>query len=138
MTPHSRRDFLKLGASLAFGVCAPKVLLADDPKDGFDWTLQEPEKAGMTRAGLDGIRAAIQKNIDNKVIPGAVIAIARHNKLVWYEAQGLRDVKAGAPMVKDDLFRMMSSSKPVTAVAVLMMMDEGKLSLDDKVGRFIP
>src|SRR5437016_10958352 len=133
MTPISRHVFLVLGAALAFTTCAPQALLADDPDDSFDWTLHEPEKVGMTGAGLDKVRAAIQKNIDNKVIPGAVTAIVRHNKLVWYEAQGVRDAKSEAKMGKDDLFRMMSSSKPVTAVAVLMMMDQGKLSLDDKV-----
>src|SRR5947208_16981617 len=141
MTLFSRRVFLPLVAVLAFGTWVPLALLAADPKDSkdaFDWMLHDPEKAGMSRDGLDKVREAIQKNIDKKVIPGAVTAIVRHNKLVWFEAQGIRDAKSEARMGKDDLFRMMSSSKPVTAVAVLMMMDEGKLSLDDKVGRFIP
>jgi CubicO group peptidase (beta-lactamase class C family) len=92
----------------------------------------------MSRAGLEGVRAAIQKHIDANEITGAVTAVARHGKLAWYEAQGVRDVATGAPMRKDDLFRMMSSSKPITATAVLMMMEEGKLSLDDEVSRFIP
>jgi CubicO group peptidase (beta-lactamase class C family) len=134
----ARREVLKLGAAAALGACTPKMLLGNSRKDKFDWKLHPPEEVGMSRAGLEGIRAAIQKNIDNKLIPGAVSAIARHNKLVWYEAQGLSDVGANRPMRKDDIFRMMSSSKGVTAVAVLMMMDEGKLSLNDKVSRFIP
>src|SRR3954471_19810231 len=138
MTLHSRRDFLKLGAALTTGACLPRGLYAADPVDGFDWALHEPEKAGMSRDGLDKVREAIQKNIDKKVIPGAVTAIVRHNKLVWFEAQGVRDAKSGAKMDKDDIFRMMSSSKPVTAVAVLMMMDRGKLTLDDPVSKFIP
>src|SRR5437868_1144781 len=138
MTLLSRRYVLQLGAALALSVCAPQALRADDPKDGFDWTLHEPEKVGMTRAGLDKVRAAIQKNIDNKVIPGAVTAIVRHNKLVWFEAQGVRDAKTEAKMGKDDIFRTMSSSKPVTAVAGPMMREKGKLSLDDRVSRFIP
>jgi CubicO group peptidase (beta-lactamase class C family) len=134
----ARRDVLRLGAALAVGAFTPGASRAGTEDDRFDWTLHEPEEAGMSRAGLDKVREAIQKNIDNKVIPGAVTAVARHNKLVWFEAQGARDPEAGTPMARDDIFRMMSSSKPVTAVAVLMMMDEGKLSLDDKVGRFIP
>ena len=61
-----------------------------------------------------------RRALDSEEIPvGAVTAIVRHNKLVWYEAQGVRDAKSEAKMGKDDLFRMMSSSKPVTAVAVL-------------------
>jgi len=134
----ARRDFLRVGAALTVGALTPKVWAAASPEAKFDWTLHAPDEAGMSSAGLEGIRAAIQKNIDDKVIPGAVTAIARHNKLVWWEAQGVRDVETGAPMAKDDIFRMMSGTKPVTAVAVLMMMDEGKLSLDDKVSRFIP
>src|SRR5881227_843571 len=134
----ARRKLLTLAAALTAGACAPRVIFAEDAKDAFDWKLHEPESVGMTSAGLDKVRAAIQKNIDNKVIPGAVTAIARHNKLVWYEAQGVRDVKTAAPMRKGDIFRMMSSTKPITAVAVLMMMDQGKLSIDDKVSRFIP
>lgn len=134
----SRREALKLGAALALGACAPRVLRADSRKNGFDWTLHSPEEVGMSRAGLEGVRAAIRKNIDNKVIPCAVTAIARHNKLVWYEAQGVRDIATGAPLRKDDLFRMMSSTKPITALATLMLMEQGKLALDDKVSRFIP
>jgi CubicO group peptidase (beta-lactamase class C family) len=138
MTLLTRRDVLKLGAVLTAGLYAPKVLGAVSRETGFDWTLHSPDEVGMSRAGLEGVRAALQTNIDNKVIPGAVSAIARHNKLVWWEAQGVRDVETGAPMGKDDIFRMMSSTKVVTAVAVLLMMDEGKVSLDEKVSRFIP
>lgn len=92
----------------------------------------------MSEVGLQGIRAAVQKHIDNHNLPGAVTVVARHNKLVWYEAQGVRDPETMAPLRKDDLFRMMSSTKPVTAVAVLMQLEAGKLALDDKVSRFIP
>ncbi|MEO7383307.1 MAG: serine hydrolase domain-containing protein [Novosphingobium sp.] len=92
----------------------------------------------MSSAGLEGVRAAVQKHIDNHNLPGAVTVVARHNKLVWYEAQGVRDPQTMEPLRKDDLFRMMSSSKPVTAVAVMMMLEAGKLSLDDKISRFIP
>ncbi len=133
----SRREALKLGASLALGAYAPQFLRADSRKASFDWKLHAPEEVGMSRAGLEEVRAAIRRNIDNKVIHCAVTAIARHNKLVWYEAQGVSDVTTGAPTRKDDLFRMMSSTKQITALAVMMMMEEGKLSLDDKVSRFI-
>jgi CubicO group peptidase (beta-lactamase class C family) len=138
MTLLARREFLKLGAVLTVGAGTPQVLRADSRKDRFDWTLHAPEEVGMSRAGLEGIRAAIQKNIDNKVIPGAVTAVARRNKLVWYEAQGVSTVETNTPLRKNDIYRMMSSTKPITALAVLMMMEAGRLSLDDKVNRFIP
>jgi CubicO group peptidase (beta-lactamase class C family) len=92
----------------------------------------------MSRAGLDGVRRAIQAHIDSNELLGVVSAIARWNKLVWFEAQGVRDPTTGAPMRKEDIFRMMSSTKPVAAVAVLMMVETGRLALDDAVSRFIP
>jgi CubicO group peptidase (beta-lactamase class C family) len=64
--------------------------------------------------------------------------VARNNQLVFFEAQGVSNPETGAAMRKDDLFRMMSATKVVTAVALLTLLDEGKLSLDDKVSRFIP
>ena len=136
-----RRDFLKTGTLLMLGGCAPLWLSSPagaSPDSHFDWALAPPEALGMSRAGIEGIRAEMQKNIDARVIAGAVTAVARRDKLVWLEAQGLADVETGEPMHTDSIFRMMSSTKPVVTVAVLMMMEEGKLSLDDPVSRFIP
>lgn len=140
----TRREALGLGLALGVAGCAPKAtkelerMTIAGPSATFDWKLHAPEEVGMSRAGLENVRAAIQKYVDKNEITGAVGAIARHNKLVWHEAVGVRDVTTREPMRKDDLFRMMSSTKVVTAVAVLQMMDEGKLELDDKVNRFIP
>ena len=142
-TQFSRREVLKLTALALASAGVPRFALGDggSKKDGsanFDWKLHTPEEAGMSRTGVEAIRAAMQKSIDENRIPGVVSAVVRHNKLVWYEAQGWRDPIARIPMGKEDIFAMMSSTKPVTAVAVLMMLDEGKLSLDDKISRFIP
>lgn len=132
-----RRSFMALGGALAVSACAPRMAgLPAAPR--FDWTLRPPSEAGMSAAGIEGIRTALQKLVDDGTINGVVSAVARHNKLVWYEAQGFRDPVAKVLMPRDGIFRMMSSTKPVTAVAVLMMMEEGKLNLDDPVSRFIP
>lgn len=140
----TRREVLGLGLALGVAGCAPESTSEPEPtvatgrSSTFDWKLHAPEEVGMSRAGLENVRATLQDYIDKNEITGAVGAIARHNKLVWYDAMGVRDVITRDPMRKDDLFRMMSSTKVVTAVAVLQMMDEGKLELDDKVNRFIP
>lgn len=133
-----RRRLLGLGAGLATGLVAPAALGRTQRPATFNWTLHKPEEVGMTRAGLEAVKAVIQKHIDANTITGAVTVVARRNKLVHYEAQGVRDVETQAPMRKDDIFRMMSSTKPTIGVAVLMMQEEGKLSLDDRVSRFIP
>ena len=139
----SRRKVLKLSALALASAGLPRLAFGDggnnkDRAASFDWKLHTPEEAGMSRTGLGAIRAAMQKSIDENRIPGVVSAVVRHNKLVWYEAQGWRDPIARIPMGKEDIFALMSSTKPITAVAVLMMLDEGKLSLDDKISRFVP
>ncbi|MGA2254198.1 MAG: serine hydrolase domain-containing protein [Thermoguttaceae bacterium] len=138
----SSHVYTALGVTLAFAsivhAAGEKGSAKKDTKDQFDWTLHDPEKAGMSSGGLAKVRKAIQKNIDKKVIPGAATAIVRHNKLVWFEAQGVRDTKTSAPMTKNTIFRLMSGRKPITAVAVLMLMDHGNLGLDDPVSKFIP
>lgn len=136
----SRRSFVGLGAGLLAGACAPR-LIGDASHAGnrmFRWQAVPPAQVGMAANTAEMLKAAIQKNIDSQQIVGAVTAVARHGKLVWHEAQGLADVETGRAMTIDSLFRMMSSSKVVTAVAVMMMVEEGRLALEDPVSRFIP
>ena len=64
--------------------------------------------------------------------------VSRKGRVAHFEAQGLMDIDAKTPMRKDAIFRMASMSKPVTGVAILMLMEEGKLRLTDPVSRFIP
>lgn len=134
----ARRNLLQLGAALAVGACAPRSGGLASGVPHFDWTLQPPEAAGMSRAGIEDIRTALQKLVDSNAIVGVVSAAARRNKLVWYEAQGFRDPHSRVPMPRDAIFRVMSSTKPVTAVAVLTMLEEGRLALEDPVSKFIP
>jgi CubicO group peptidase (beta-lactamase class C family) len=136
--PIVRREFLRRGAVLMLAAAVPCAIAKSRSRARFDWKLHRPQEVGMSAGGLEGIRAAVQKHIDNHNLPGAVTVVARHNKVVWYEAQGLSDVQSNGPLRKDDIFRIMSGSKPITAVALLMMMEAGKLSIDDKVSRFIP
>lgn len=136
--PVARRDFLRMSVASMAAAALPNAIAQPRKRGRFDWKLHRPEEVGMSTAGLEGIRAVVQKHIENNNLPGAVTAVSRHNKLVWYEAQGFSDIQAKTPMRKDDIFRMMSATKPVTAVAVLMMMEAGKLSIEDKVSRYIP
>jgi CubicO group peptidase (beta-lactamase class C family) len=134
----TRRALLGSGVGLATAAWGGMAAAGPRGRGRFDWRLHRPEEAGLSAAGLQGVRASVQKYIDDNQLTGAVTAIVRRNKLVWYEAQGVRDVATGAPLRKDDLFRMASSTKPLVALCVLMMLEEGRLSLDDKVSRFVP
>lgn len=133
-----RRKLLKIGGGFLLGGCTPlsRGGAAFEPAM-IDWGKGAHVK-GMPGLGINGIRRAIDELIEKHTIPGAVSAVVHRGELVWYEAQGLRDPLVGMPMQRDDIFRIMSSTKPITAVATLMMVEEGRLALDDAVSRFIP
>lgn len=138
MVSPGRRGFLAGGGALLLSGCASGRLL-DGGATGFDWgPIPEPETVGVSRAGIEGVRTTVRKFVDDHEMHGAVGAIIRNNKVVWHEAIGSRDPLTGDAMRTDDIFRIMSASKPITAVAVLVMMDQGRLTLDDKVSRFLP
>ena len=101
-------------------------------------TTARPEDVGLSSERLDRIHDAVQRHIDAGSISGAVTLVARHGKIAHLEAHGLLDIESKRPMPKDGVFRLASMSKPITAVAVMMMVEEGKVRLSDPVSRFIP
>ena len=98
----------------------------------------KPEEVGFSSERLQRINQVIQRAIDAKQIAGAVTVVARRGKVAHFEAQGMMDLEAKTPMRKDAIFRMASMSKPVTGVAIMMLLEEGKVRLNDPVSRFIP
>ena len=98
----------------------------------------KPEDVGLSTERLQRINQLVQRYIDAKEITGAVTVVSRKGRVAHFEAQGLMDVERNAPMRKDGIFRMASMTKPVIGVAVMMMLEEGKVRLTDPVARFIP
>lgn len=98
----------------------------------------KPESVGLSSARLSRISELMQRHIDERGFAGAVTLVARDNKVVWLQTQGEMDVDTGKPLQEDAVFRIMSMTKPVVAVAALMMVEEGKVRLTDPVSRFIP
>jgi len=96
------------------------------------------EEVGMSTERLARIHDAVLKHVEAKDVAGAVALVARRGKIVYFEAQGLADIEAKKAMAKDSIFRLASMSKPITAVAVMMMLEEGKVRLTDRVSQFIP
>jgi len=111
---------------------APAWLLADTPL-GTD-----PEKVGLSEQRLDRINTLIDDYVEDQQISGAVTMVARHGKIAHVEARGWMDKEQNRPMRRDAIFRMASMSKPVTGVAILILMEEGRLRLSDPVSKFIP
>jgi CubicO group peptidase (beta-lactamase class C family) len=96
------------------------------------------EDVGMSTERLGRIRDSVQRHIDAGALPGAVTLVARQGRIVHFEGHGLIDVEAKRAMPKDGVFRLASMSKPITAVAVMMLVEDGKVRLNDPVSRFIP
>lgn len=97
-----------------------------------------PEDVGMAPDLTARIQRFMQEQIAAGLLSGGVTAVARRGKLVHFASHGMLDIEAGTPMTDDRLFQMMSSTKPVTAVALLQQIETGRVSLDDKVSKFIP
>jgi CubicO group peptidase (beta-lactamase class C family) len=98
----------------------------------------KPESVGMSSERLARIDTVMQRHMAAGNIANAVTLVMRDGKMVQYKAYGPMDPVKGIALRTDGLFYMVSSSKPITAVAVLMMVEEGLVRLDDPVSRFIP
>jgi len=97
-----------------------------------------PEKTGMSSERLSRIDSICEQAVSNGEIPGAVALIARNGKIVFWKAYGMADNGSGRTMKKDDIFRIASMSKAITATAVMMLWEEGKFRLDDPISKYIP
>ena len=97
-----------------------------------------PEEFGMSAEGLRKIDDVVQEYIKDGRIQGAVVGVARHNTVVYMEAHGVLDDTTERPMPKDAMFHMASSTKPVLGVAAMMMIEEGLISPQDPVEKYIP
>jgi CubicO group peptidase (beta-lactamase class C family) len=92
----------------------------------------------FSRAGLDRVADYIRNEIATGNIPGAILLIQQHGKPVYFENFGVRDLATKIPMSLDTIFRLYSMSKPITSVAAMMLVEDGKLGLDDPVAKYIP
>jgi CubicO group peptidase (beta-lactamase class C family) len=103
-----------------------------------DLAAAKPEAVGLSSDRLERIATAVQHDIDDKRIAGAVTLVVRHGKVAWFEAQGMSDREAEKAMPTDAMFRICSMTKPITSVAVMMLYEEGKFLLDDPVSKYLP
>lgn len=94
--------------------------------------------SGFSREGLAKIGPALQGVVDQGLLSGAVTLLWRNGEIADVTTVGLRDIAAGKPMTRDTLFRIASMTKPITTVAALMLMEEGKLKLDDPITKWAP
>ncbi|QWG25282.1 beta-lactamase family protein [Bradyrhizobium sediminis] len=110
-------------------VVRPNIATAESPP--ADRSSFSPDK--LTRVG-----EFIRNEVATGKIAGAVMLIQQHGRPVFFESFGVRDVESGRPMTADTIFRIYSMSKAVTSVAAMLLVEDGKLGLDDPVSKYIP
>jgi CubicO group peptidase (beta-lactamase class C family) len=98
----------------------------------------KPEEVDMSSEGLKKIDELVKQYIDAGRIEGAVIGIVRQSKVVYLEAHGILEGKTPKPMLEDSIFLMASSTKPVIGVATMILIDDGLISPEDPVSKYIP
>jgi CubicO group peptidase (beta-lactamase class C family) len=111
-------------------------LLTSSPRAAI--TLAPPESVGFSSAGLKAYGQALQDLVAERRLAGVTTLVARHGKVVMFEAFGHRDLDAGRPLAKDTIFRIASMTKPITGVAMMMLWEQGKWRMDDPVAKHIP
>ena len=117
---------------LALALSAAPALLAQGLPAG------PAAQLGFSAERLDRITALFQSYVDQGRVPGAVAVVVRHGKVAWSGAFGLADREAGRPMTTNALFRIASQSKAVTSVAAMILVEEGRLRLNEPVSKYIP
>lgn len=126
-----RRSGLVAALFALFALCT--AARAEDPLPRA-----APEEVGLSAQRLARIAEVLRVDIERGRLPGAVIAIARHGRLAYFESFGYLDRERGTPMPRDAIFPIASMTKPLTGVAALLLLEEGKLALTDSVARFLP
>jgi CubicO group peptidase (beta-lactamase class C family) len=120
-----------IALTVVFGLAVTWPLTAAAPT-------ARPEEVGLSPERLKNVAALVERHIAAGSFSGAVALVARNGKIGYHEAFGQMDIEARKPMVKDGIFAIMSMTKVVVGVATLMMMEEGKVRLQDPVSKFIP
>jgi len=102
-------------------------------------TLASPESAGMSKAAFDRIEDHLKRRyIDAGRFPGTQLVVLRRGKLVHSTVQGFADLERRAAMKDDTIFRIYSMTKPITSIAFMMLVEEGRVALDEPVHKYIP
>src|SRR5687767_4126061 len=98
----------------------------------------EPQSVGISAERLGRIDTALRAEVDAGSLPGATIAIARHGKLAYHAAFGYLDPARGTAMPENALFSIASMTKPIAAVGALMLYEEGRMMVNEPIGKYLP
>ena len=114
------------------------LAIAAAPSAGAEGTFDIPAGAHFNPQKLARVGDFLRDQVAQGKIPGAILLIQQHGKPVYHEFFGVQDVVSKAPMTDQTIFRLFSMTKAITSVAAMMLVDEGKLPLEDPVAKYIP
>jgi CubicO group peptidase (beta-lactamase class C family) len=114
------------------------ALLAADAGVRAEDPLASPELVGFSADGLRTLQRTMRGLVDEGKLAGATTLVARHGKVVYLDAYGVQDLVTRKPVAKDTIFRIASMTKPIVGVAMMMLWEQGKWTLDDPVAKHIP
>ena len=98
----------------------------------------KPQSLGLSSTRLQRMSDAFKRDIDKGTIPGVTVMVARRGQIGWFEALGLQNPAAAAPMAHNSLFRVFSMTKPIVSVGIMMLLEDGHFLLNDPVAKYIP
>ncbi len=97
-----------------------------------------PAEVGFSAERLGKITQVLKDDTGKGMMPGAILLVARHGKIAWFETAGVLDPATKAPMTKEAIFRIYSMSKPITTVAAMTLVEDGKILLNDPIAKYLP
>lgn len=129
-------------ASVLAALCLSALAVGAQPSGGSNpFALLErvdPESVGLSAQVLAEAGALFRAQVDRGELPGFVAVVTRHGRVAYVDAYGLRDLERGAPMTPETIFRIYSMTKPLTTVAALILIEEGRLDPDEPAARYVP
>src|SRR2546421_7808790 len=130
----------RLAVCLAWGFtgCLSAGAQTKSIKHSPPLVMAEPQRVGVSPERLARIDAMCEEAIKSGSIPGVVALVARHGKIVYHKAYGMADNIIGRALKPDDIFRIASQTKAITATVVMILWEEGRFGLDEPISKFIP
>ena len=98
----------------------------------------DPQEVGLDGKRLDRIDEHFRRYVDDGRLPGYTVAVARYGRIAYLSTYGQRDVEANKPTTTDTIYRIYSMTKPITSIALMMLVEEGRLQITDPVANYIP
>ena len=132
------RPAVRVTVVAILALAAQMALIFPSTAEAQHLPMADPESVGMSSERFERLDAAMQRYIDADMVAGVVTLVARKGEVVHLKAQGHRYIEGGDRMSTDDIFVIMSMTKPIVSTALMMLFEEGYFLLDDPISKYMP